>query len=427
MDRRFELSEEFAHEMDRKDDLKEFRNRFYLLENQIYMDGNSLGLMSKDAEQCLLRVMDEWKRMGINVWTKASTPLFYYAEKLSKQMAPLVGAEEDEVIIHSSTTINIHTAIATFYRPDDTRNKILIDELNFPTDRYAVESQIKLKGLNPEDVMVEVKSRDGRTIREEDVIAAMTDDVAIAFLPSVLYRSGQLLDMAYLTQEAQKRGIIIGFDLSHSAGAVPHQLSEWGVDFAVWCNYKYLNGGPGSAAAIYINRKHFNREPGLAGWHGYVKTKQFDLLNEFEAERNAGGWQTGTTHVFSLAPIEGALAVHNEAGMVRLRDKSLHITAYLMNLIDELLSTHGFAVGTPRDDHGRGGHVALEHEEAVRINEALKDQGVIPDFRFPNVIRLAPVPLYTQYHDVWRVVQIIKKIMEERLYENYSKERGVVA
>ena len=427
MERQYELTEEFALEMDRQDELKDFRDRFYILKDQIYMDGNSLGLMSKDAEACLLRVMDEWKKLGINVWTKASTPLFYYAEEISKMMAPLVGAHEDEVIVHSNTTINIHTAIATFYKPEGKRNKIVVDELNFPTDRYAVESQIKLKGLNPEDYMVEVKSRDGRTISEEDVVAAMTDDVAIVFLPSVLYRSGQLLDMEELTKEAHKRGIIIGFDLSHSAGAVPHQLSEWGVDFAVWCNYKYLSGGPGSAAAIYINRRHFNREPGLAGWHGYVKTKQFDLLNEFESEKNAGGWQSGTTHVFSLAPIEGTMRIFHEAGMDRLRKKSLHITAYLMHLIDEVLTPYGCAVGNPREDVRRGGHVALEHEEAVRINEALKEHGVIPDFRFPNVIRLAPVPLYTKYHDVWKVVQVLKKIMADKLYEKYSRERGVVA
>ncbi len=427
MERHFRIDESFAHELDQKDPIKEFRNRFYLLNDSIYMDGNSLGLMSKDAEKALLRVMNEWKTMGINVWTKASTPLFYYAEGLSKKLAPLVGAHEDEVIVHSSTTINIHTTIAAFYNPDEKRNKILVDELNFPTDRYAIESQIRLKGLDPEKHMVDVKSRDGRTIQEDDVVAAMTDDVAVVFLPSVLYRSGQLLDMAYLTAEAHKRGIVIGFDLSHSAGAVPHKLSEWDVDFAVWCNYKYLNAGPGSAAALYINRKHFGVEPGLAGWHGYVKNKQFDLLNEFEYERNAGGWQTGTTHVFSLAPLEGSLNIYHEAGMDRLREKSLHITAYLMHLIDEVLAPYGFSVGNPRDDAHRGGHVALEHEEAIRINEALKDHGVIPDFRFPNVIRLAPVPLYTQYHEVWRVVQIIKKIMDDKIYEKYSKERGVVA
>jgi kynureninase len=427
MDRNFSITENHARERDEKDCLRSFRDRFYLLDNEIYMDGNSLGLMSKDAERAVHRVMEEWKKLGINCWTKASTPLFYYPEELAKKMAPLVGAHGDEVIIHSSTTINIHSSIATFYHPTEKRYKIIVDELNFPTDRYAAESQIRLKGLNPDDCIVEIKSQDGRTIQENDVVAAMDDDVAIVFLPSVLYRSGQLLDMAFLTQEAHRRGITIGFDLSHSAGAVPHELSKWGVDFAMWCNYKYLSSGPGATAGLYINRRHFNKTPGLAGWHGYVKEKQFDLLNDFEAGQNAGGWQTGTTHVLSMAPLEGSLAIFHEAGMSQLREKSLHITAYLMYLIDEILTPYGFSVGNPRDDHRRGGHVALEHEEALRINEALKDRGVLPDFRYPNVIRLAPVPLYVGYHDVWQVVQIIKQIMDERLYDNYGKERGIIA
>lgn len=427
MEAEFKTAEEFSKKLDEKDELKDFRDRFYLLKDRIYMDGNSLGLMSKDSEDTLKRVMNEWQEMGIDVWTKASSPLFYYAEKISQKLAPLVGADEDEVIVHSSTTVNIHSVIATFFAPDTPRNKIVLDELNFPTDRYAVESQIRLKNLDPEKHIVEIKSRDGRTIDEEDVVNAMQDDVGIVFLPSVLYRSGQLLDMAYLTERAHEKGILIGFDLSHSVGAVPHKLSEWGVDFAVWCNYKYLNAGPGSVASLYINRRHFGKEPGLAGWHGYIKTKQFDLLNEFEHERHAGGWQTGTTHIFSLAPLEGSLKVFHEAGLGRLREKSLHMTSYMMYLIEEILKGYGFSIGNPREDKRRGGHVALEHQEALRINEALKERGVIPDFRPPNVIRLAPAALYTQYNEVWRVIAIIKDIMEEKAYDKYSKERGVIS
>jgi kynureninase len=232
----------------------------------------------------------------------------------------------------------------------------------------------------------------------------MTEDVALVFLPSVLYRSGQLLDMEFLTFEAHKRGIIIGFDCCHSAGVVPHSLSQWGVDFAVWCNYKYLNVGPGGPATIYINKKHFDRDPGLAGWMGYLPEKQFDLLNEFEAANNAGGWQLGTPHMLSMAPLEGSLKIFNEAGIEKLREKSLKITGYMMYLIENELAQYGFKIGNPRDNHRRGGHVALEHEEAIRINAALKDRGVIPDYRRPNVIRLAPVPLYISFYDVWVVI-----------------------
>ncbi len=427
MDVKFELGEDFAKDMDKKDPMAKYKERFYIKENEIYMDGNSLGLMSKDAEESLLAVIDEWKNLGINGWMGAEIPWFYYSKEMAKLMAPLMGADADEITIHSSTTVNIHALIATFYKPEGKRNKILVDPLNFPTDRYAVESQIILKGLDPKECLIDVVTKDGRTIDEEDIVKAMTDDIALVFMPGVLYRSGQLLDMEYLTKEAHKRGILIGFDCCHSAGAVPHHLTEWGVDFAVWCNYKYLNVGPGGSAAIYINKRHFDKEPGLTGWHGYVQEKQFDLLNEFEPAKNAGGWQMGTPHMLSMAPLKGSLKMFNEAGIENLREKSLRITEYLMYLIDNELSKYGFNIGNPRDDKRRGGHVALEHDDAVRINSALKDMGVIPDYRAPNVIRLAPVPLYVSYHDVWMVVQKLKVIMEDKLYEKYENKRGLIA
>lgn len=427
MKAQYALGEDFALRMDQEDTLAAFRERFYLMKDRIYMDGNSLGLMSRDAEKSLDRVIDEWKTLGIDGWTKAEVPWFYFSKELAKLMAPLVGAEEDELTIHSSTTVNIHTTIATFYKPNSGKNKILMDSLTFPSDRYAIESQLKLKGLDPEEYLIIIDSENGRIYEEKDIVDRMTDDVALVFLPSVLYRSGQLLDMEYLTREAHKRGILIGFDCCHSAGAVPHELSKWGVDFAVWCNYKYLNVGPGGVATIYINKKHFDLDPGLAGWHGYVQEKQFDLLNEFESAGNAGGWQIGTAHMLSMAPLEGSLKMYQEAGIYNLREKSLSLTGYMMYLIDEELSRFGFTVGNPREEKRRGGHVALEHEDAVRINAALKDMGVIPDFRRPNVIRLAPVPLYISYHDVWEVIQIIKKIMEEKIYEKYENKRGLIA
>lgn len=427
MNSKFQLGEDYAKRMDAEDPLARFRDRFYIKENEIYMDGNSLGLMSKDAEKSLIRVIGEWKNLGINGWSNAQIPWFYFSRELAKLMAPLVGAEEDEITIHSSTTVNIHAMVSTFFKPDDRKNKILVDSLNFPTDRYAIESQLSIKGLNPKEYLVVVESKDERTFDENYIVSKMTDDIALVFLPSVLYRSGQLLDMEYLTNEAHKRGIIIGFDCCHSAGVVPHHLSKWGVDFAVWCNYKYLNAGPGGPATIYINKKHFNKEPGLAGWHGYVQEKQFDLLNEFESADNAGGWQMGTPHMLSMAPLEGSLKMYNEAGIENLREKSLKITNYMMFLIDNNLSQYGFAIGNPRDDKRRGGHVALEHDEAVRINAALKDNGVVPDFRRPNVIRLAPVPLYVSYHDVWVVIEKIKEIMDNKIYLKYENKRGLIA
>ncbi|SCY42687.1 kynureninase [Alkaliphilus peptidifermentans] len=424
---KYELGEEYANKLDSLDPLKDTRNRFYLNKDEIYMDGNSLGLMSKDAEKTLLRVMDEWKNFGINGWSKAEIPWIYYPEELGKLQAALVGARQDEVIIHSSTTVNLHSLVSTFFQPSGKRNKILMDSLTFPSDRYAIESQLKLKGLDPNEYLVIVESKDEKTIDEDEIVNNMSEEIALIMLPSVLYRSGQLLDMEYLTKEAHKRGIIIGFDCCHSVGAIPHKLSEWGVDFAFWCNYKYVNNGPGGAASMYINSCHFDKEPGLAGWYGYFKEKQFDLSNNFESANNVGGWQIGTSHILSMAPLEGSLKMFNEIGIERIREKSLNLTGYLMYLIDNELYKYGFKIGTPRENNKRGGHVALEHEEAIRINEALKDLGIVPDFRYPNIIRLAPVALYVSYKEVWKVVSVIKEVMDKEIYKNYSNKRGVIA
>ena len=425
----FEVGEDYALKLDAEDPLAPFRDRFYQIPGVIYMDGNSLGLMSRDAEGALLRVLDEWKRLGINGWTKGEIPWVWYGERLGALEAPLVGAEPEEVVVAGSTTVNLHTLVATFYRPEGRRTKILADELNFPSDIYALATQIRLSGGNPDRDLVLVESGDGRTIDEGDIIDAMTDDVALILLPSVLYRSGQLLDMGRLTTAARDRGIPIGFDCSHSVGVVPHRFDEWGVDFAFWCNYKYMNGGPGGTASLYVNRRHFGARPGLAGWWGHDRATQFDMKIEFTPARTAGAWQIGTISMLSSAPIEGATLMMLEAGIENIRRKSLRITAYLMFLVDALLSRppYRFSVGTPREPERRGGHVAVEHPtEAFRIGEALKARGVLPDFRPPNVIRLAPIPLYTSYHEVWRVAQHLKAIIDNREYEMFSKERGVV-
>ena len=261
------------------------------------------------------------------------------------------------------------------------------------------------------------------------IVELMDDDVALVMLFSVLYRSGQLLDMQYFTQEAHRRGIIIGFDCSHSAGVVPHHFDRWDIDFAVWCSYKYLNSGPGSTAFLYVNKKHFERTPALAGWFGYVKEKQFDMLLDFEPAHSAGGWQISSPGILSAAPIEGALQITLEAGIEAIREKSLTMTSYLMYLIDEYISgePYRFTIGTPRVSSRRGGHVAIEHQtEAFRITEALKARGVISDFRFPNVIRIAPVPLYNTYCEIWRVVHYLKEIFDNREYEKIPTERKAI-
>ena len=418
---------EYARSLDQSDELAEFRERFYLPPNTIYMDGNSLGLLSRDAEAAALNAINQWKTLGIEGWMSANPPWFYLAEELGKMQTELVGAKPEELVVASSNTVNLHNLVATFFQPEGKRTKILTDDLNFPSDHYALQSQLWLKGLDPAEHLVVVKSRDGRTISEDDLIAAMTDEIALVFLPAVLYRSGQLLDMERLTREAHARGILIGFDGCHSVGAVPHRLSEWGVDFAMWCNYKYLNGGPGATAGLYVNERHFGKRPGLSGWFGYRKDKQFDMVYDFEGAASAGAWQIGTTHLLSSAPLLGSLKIFQEAGIDRVRAKSLRMTDYLMELIDALPESYGYAIGNPREAERRGGHVALEHAEAIRICKALKQHGIVPDFRFPNVIRLAPVALYNTFEDVWRTVEALKQIVDGKEYEQFPTEREVVA
>jgi len=420
---------EGAQLLDKKDKLAGFRKRFYVLPDTIYMDGNSLGLLSRDAEEAVCRVINQWKNLGINGWLDAQPRWYDYAEELGKRQSALVGAMSDEVIITSSTTVNLHSLVGTFYHPFGKRKKILADELNFPSDIYALKSYIESRGGHPDKDMVLVKSRDGRFLKEEDIVKAMGEEIALILLPGVLYRSGQLLDIAYLAKKAHEKGIPIGFDCSHSVGAVPHYFDQWGVDFAFWCNYKYMNNGPGGVASLFINKKHFSKKPALAGWWGYRKDKQFEMSLNFEKANHAGGWQIGTPHLLSMAPLEGSLNLFYEAGMDKIRKKSLQLTSYLIFLMNDMGLTgspYDYTIGSPLEEKRRGGHVAVEHDDAGRINKALKNRGIIPDFRFPNIIRFAPIALYNTFNDVWQVVHALRDIIDKKEHESFRYERDAV-
>ena len=424
-----DTGESYSRRLDLQDPLAKFRERFYVPEGSIYVDGNSLGLLSKDSEDSVHNVLDDWKTLGIGGWLGGRRPWFYFAEQIGAMCSNLVGAKPDEVILTGTTTVNIHQLVNTFYEPHGSRRKIIADELDFPSDIYALRSIMKLRGMNPDRDLILAPSVDGHFLVEGDIVRLMNEEVAMVFLPSVLYRSGQLLDMQYLTEEAHKREISIGFDCCHSVGSVPHYFDKWSVDFALWCGYKYLNGGPGSTAFLYVNKRHFASEPALAGWFGYVKEKQFDMSLKFEHSENAGGWQISSPAILSAAPLEGSLKILTEAGIDAIRAKSLKMTSYLTSLVDELISQSpfNFSIGTPREEARRGGHVAIEHEEALRISEALRSRGVVPDFRPPNIIRIAPIPLYNTFHEVWQVVQHLKEIIEKREYERYSKQRKAIS
>ncbi len=414
---------------DAKDTLAVFRDRFYIPKGITYMDGNSLGLLSKDSEKSLMRVLDEWKNLGIKGWMEAERPWFWFAEQIGDMASPVVGARPGEVIFSGTTTVNIHSLISSFYNPQGKRIKILADELNFPSDIYALKGQMKLRGVCPQMHLILAKAGKDMLLDEQDIIDQMSDEVDLVFLPSVIYSTGQLLDMELLTAEAHRRNIKIGFDCSHSVGAIPHRFDEWGVDFALWCSYKYMNGGPGASAFYYVNEKHFDKEPLLKGWFGYQKEKQFDMLTDFIPSSNAGRWQISSPGILGSSTIEGALKIILEAGINNIREKSLKLTSVLMDLLREKIFPEypEFKIVTPLNKNSRGGHIAIEHPEATRINEALKARGIIPDLRPPNIIRLAPVALYNSFVDVWNLVEALKEIMDTKEYEKYSKQRKAVS
>jgi kynureninase len=407
-----------ARERDAADPLAAFADRFDA--PGLYMDGNSLGPISRDAERTLERVREEWCGRAIGGWTDGDPPWFEYAERLGDRLAPLVGADGSEVIVANSTTVNIHTLIDTFLE-DGT---VVVNELDFPTDHYAIRAQLRRRGLDPDEHLTVVESRDGRTVAEDDVIDALSDAVDVLFMPSVLYRSGQLFDLERLTAAAHDHGALAGFDLAHSVGAVDHALEEIGADFAVWCHYKYCNAGPGAPAGLYVADRHFDRRPALPGWWGHEKETQFELHNTYTPAPDAGAYQIGTPPVLAMAPLEGALDVIDAAGIEAIREKSLELTAYLIELVDERLPS--CTVGTPREPARRGGHVAIEHREAYGVSRALNERDVVVDFRPPNVIRVCPSPLYTGFEDVYVVVERFAQILDEGTHERFDRDDAAV-
>lgn len=414
-----------AKAKDSSDSLKHFRDDFYINEGKYYMDGNSLGLLSRRAETALLNVLDDWKRHGIEGWTAGERPWFYLSETIGRQMAGLIGSTPSEVLATNSTTTNIHQTVRTMYQPTEDRYKILVDDLNFPSDIYACQSVLDDYGYH--DGLKKIKSADGHTLTTEDIMDAMDESVAVALLPAVLYRSGQVLDMEALVKHAHEKGIIIGFDLCHSIGAIPHHLNRWDADFAVWCTYKHLNGGPGSVGGVYVNKKHHSKRVSLSGWFGNKKETQFDMIHDFDQAEDISQYQIGTPHVFSMAPLLGALALFEEAGIDNIREKSLALTDFMLEMMSEILDGYDIEIVSPVNHSERGGHILIGHEKAAGINAALKAKGVIPDFRAPSYVRIAPVAMYNTFEDVYHTVRILKEVMDDKLYDKFGNKRGVVA
>lgn len=420
------LMREYAAKLDREDRLAKYRQEFYL-PPYIYYEANGLGPMSRRSEATLLRVASEWKDMLVAGWFAGEIPWFYYPEKLAKMEQELVGATDRELIINGTTTTNIHCLLASFYQPKGKRTKILCDSQIFSSDKYAVDGQIRLKGKDPKKELI-LGGGEGPVLDEGKLVEAMTSEVALIFLGSVIHSTGQLLDMEYLTCEAHRRGIKIGFDLSHSAGVVPHELHKWGVDFAVWCNYKYLNGGLGCPATMFVHETNFGICPAMPGWHGYRKADQFKKLPDFEPEIGAGGWQQGSPLILNMAPLEGALDMIREAGIEAIRRKSLGMTGYFMELVDKKLAPLGVKIVTPREDERRGGHVTILHTAAQQITEFLDGGSQFTEERKKSVlqkqkegkqptlddqVRIAFSPLFSSFLDVWQTAENLYQLLKE--------------
>jgi len=373
----------------------------FLLPRGIYLDGNSLGPLSYGAQAATERRLRQWQHLAVNAWDE----WFELAERLSPALARLVGAKPDEVIATGSITSNLHALLATFYRPEGERRDLLATALDFPSDLYALQAWAGRLGGE----LKLIPSRDGHTLHPDDLQAAFSPEVAVAVLPTVLYRSGQLLDVARVTERAHEVGALIGWDAAHSIGALPHRFHEHGVDFAVWCSYKYLNAGPGAPGGLFVHEKHHHLTPGLPGWWGSDKATQFEMAPLFRKAEGAGAYQMGTPSILALAGLEGALGIFEEVTIEAVRSRSLELTDYLIELVDDHLPE--CTVRTPRERNARGGHVVLEHPEAKLLSLALRERGITPDYRAPDLLRLAPVALYNTEAEVDTTVRTLRELL----------------
>src|SRR5947207_1887736 len=417
----FSANEDFALQLDAEDPLRQFREQFHLplgkdAKPVIYFAGNSLGLMPKPSRQIVEEELENWAKLGIDAHHATGTPWYTYNEGLREATARLVGAKAVEVICMNSLTVNLHLMMATFYRPMKSRFKLLMEEPAFPSDTYAIKTQIIHHGLDPKDALVLVRPRKGEfTIRTEDfieLIAKHADQLAVVIIGAVNFFSGQLFDIAEITAVAQNRGIVIGFDLAHAIGNVPLSLHEWNVDFAVWCSYKYLNAGPGAVAGAFVHERHATNTklPRFAGWFGNDPNTRcrLHLEPEFVPVSSADGWQISNPPIFAMAPLRASLAIFDDAGgMGDLRTKSVRLTGYLEFLLTENGSKK-FTVITPCEPDARGCQLSiLAHQHPKELLKELEGAGVKCDFREPNVIRVAPTPLYNTFHDVWSFAHIL--------------------
>ena len=415
-DPEFQLGEDFAHEIDACDPLVHFRERFFIPQTNdgrecIYLAGHSLGLQPKSVKSYLDQELKDWARLGVEGHFHAKNPWMPYHRLLTQQTARLVGAADEEVVVMNSLTVNLHLMMVSFYRPTSERHKVLVERGAFPSDQYAVKSQISFHGFDPASSVIELTPREGEScMRDEDVYEVIEregDSIALVLLGGVNYATGQLFDMEGITGAGHRRGCVVGFDLAHAAGNVPLRLHDWGPDFAVWCSYKYLNGGPGCVAGCFVHARHARGRnlPRFTGWWGHDEKIRFKMDRDFQAIAGAEGWQLSNPPIMALAPLRASMEIFEEATIDRLRAKSITLTAYLEFLLKKSANRR-FSIITPSEEARRGCQLSLRIRESGRnVCDKLTAAGVIGDWREPDIYRIAAVPLYNSYQDVYRFVQ----------------------
>ncbi len=412
----FQAGAEFAAALDARDPLAHFRDRFCPPktksgEDCIYLCGHSLGLQPKSAGDYIAEELRAWAQLGVEGHFHADNPWMPYHRMLTQLTAKLVGARPAEVVVMNSLTVNLHLMMASFYRPSTARYKILVERGAFPSDRYAVKSQIDFHGLDPASSLLELTPRaDEFCMRDEDIESLIDregDSIALILLGGVNYATGQAFDMEGITKAGRRKGCIVGFDLAHAAGNIPLRLHDWGPDFAVWCSYKYLNGGPGCVGGCFVHERHACSPelPRFAGWWGHDEKTRFQMGPEFQAMLGAEGWQLSNPPILALAPLRASMEIFAAAGLEHLRAKSVLLTGYMESLLGQHASSK-FSLITPREHERRGAQLSIRLTSHGRsLCDRLAEQGVIGDWREPDTFRVAAVPLYNSYQDVYRFVQ----------------------
>ena len=413
----------FAKQLDDADVLKDFRSKFYIPiingKECIYLTGNSLGLQPKSTQDYVVDELEDWASFGVEGHFHARHPWFSYHEIFPPLLTKIIGALPEEIVVMNQLTVNLHLLLASFYRPTKERFKIICEAKAFPSDQYACESQVRFHGLDPATAIIEATPRDGEhSLRTEDILSLIKqhdNETALVIFGAVNYYSGQVFDMQVICKASHNVGANCGFDLAHAAGNIELRMHDWDVDFACWCSYKYLNSGPGGVAGAFIHQRHIaNKDiPRLAGWWGYDKATRFNMDKGFNPILTAEGWQLSNAPVLSMAAHHASLDVFEDAGIENLIAKGQQLSNYLLFILDEInsgMKEKMIEVITPRDEKEKGCQVSmLMLQKGKEVFEALKQNAVLADWREPNVIRVAPVPLYNSFEDVYRFGEILKE------------------